>query len=52
MLPGIPLKMIFTIFWFKKDPFHEDTMYWTDRWLHGQCIADLAPSLLLAIPHR
>jgi hypothetical protein len=27
-------------------------MFWTDRWLHGHCIADLAPLLLLAIPHR
>jgi hypothetical protein len=30
----------------------QDTMFWTDKWLHGQCIADLAPSLLAAIPHR
>jgi hypothetical protein len=29
-----------------------DTMFWTDRWLHGQCIVDLAPSLLAAIPQR
>jgi hypothetical protein len=30
----------------------QDMMFWTNRWLHGQCITDLAPSLLVAIPHR
>jgi len=28
------------------------TLFWTDRWIHGQCIADLAPRLLEAIPKR
>jgi hypothetical protein len=27
-------------------------MFYSDRWLNGQHIADLAPSLLAAIPHR
>jgi hypothetical protein len=28
------------------------TLFWTDRWLHGQSIADLAPQLLEVIPVR
>jgi hypothetical protein len=28
------------------------TLFWTDHWIHGQCIADLAPRLLEAIPKR
>jgi hypothetical protein len=28
------------------------TLFWTDRWLHGQSIADLAPRLLEVIPVR
>jgi hypothetical protein len=28
------------------------TLFWTDRWLHGQWLADLAPSLIAAIPQR
>jgi hypothetical protein len=27
-------------------------MFWTDRWLHRQCIANLASSLFAAIPQR
>jgi hypothetical protein len=28
------------------------TMFWKDRWLHGQQLADLGPSLFAAIPQR
>jgi hypothetical protein len=28
------------------------TLFWTNRWLHGQSIADLAPRLLAVIPVR
>jgi hypothetical protein len=27
-----------------------DTLFWQDRWLHGQRIADLTPRLLAAVP--
>jgi hypothetical protein len=29
-----------------------NTLFWTDQWLHRQCIADLAPRLFVAIPKR
>lgn len=29
-----------------------NTLFWTDRWLHGQSIADLAPRFLAIVPSR
>jgi len=28
------------------------TLFWTDKWLHGQCIADVAPRLFAAVAIR
>jgi hypothetical protein len=28
----------------------KSTCFWTDRWLHGQNIADLAPTLIALVP--
>jgi hypothetical protein len=30
----------------------KNTMFWTDRWLHGQRIEDIAPRLFAAVPRR
>jgi hypothetical protein len=27
-------------------------LFWTNQWMHGQCIADLAPRLFAAIPKK
>ena len=29
-----------------------NTMFWTDRWLHGQRIMDMAPHFYTAVPKR
>jgi hypothetical protein len=28
------------------------TLFWTDRWLHGQCISEIVPSLLNRVSKR
>jgi hypothetical protein len=30
----------------------EDALFWTDKWLQGRSVADLAPELYRAIPKR
>jgi len=29
-----------------------DTLFWTDRWLHGCCLEDLAPEVVRCVPLR
>ena len=30
----------------------DNTLFWIDKWLHGQCIADIAPQLFRLVPKR
>jgi len=29
-----------------------NTLFWTDRWMHGCCLADLAPEVVQSVPMR
>jgi hypothetical protein len=46
------VKAFFTVATISEVGNGEHTLFWTDRWLHGQCIAELAPQLFAAIPKR
>jgi hypothetical protein len=30
----------------------KNTLFWSDQWVHGQRIADIAPRLVAAVPKR
>jgi hypothetical protein len=46
------IKAFFAVAVFSKVGDETTTLFWTDRWLHGQSIADLEPRLLVVIPVR
>ena len=40
------IKAFFAAAVYSEVSYGATTLFWTDRWLHGQSIADLAPRLL------